>query len=522
MTNAKTVDSGQLPAIVVAGFADPPVSQLRSGCRRSCRQRRREAKVLVLLVISLSSIMGMVGLVLDTGLLISGFQDLHHATDAAAMAAAMDLLLGKTPAAATATASSYVATLNGLADAVVTVNIPPLQGAFAGQSNCVEVIATRVYQTHVMQIVGANSQQSYHVRSVAGYQPSTAGTAIVVLNPTPSPLTISPVPPLLPSYPALIGGLEVLGSGTAAVNGAVLVDTTWGGVDENGNPAGSGPGPPYGITCTPILALTHLNATDIRVAGGVDTPTNYGNYVSGKTSPLHCNRLPAPDPYLSLPVPTTTSDPVNVSPQLQGGVQVIGLPLIGAPTVLQPGVYEWIEIDSGQVVFQPGIYIIRNVNPLTGIALNIVAGTVTANGVMFYVTNSTNYDATLGAPDSSDGSTAPAATPLGGLIPSVSINAALSGSSFSPLASPGSPFNGMLLFQRREDYNPIVIVQSILVGSASFSGALYAKWGSVLFEGSGTYNVQIVAGTAALVPLMGMTFSPSTLLPPAQDVYLVE
>ena len=194
---------------------------------------------MVLILISLSTILGVVGLVLDSGLLMSGVQDLRHATDAAAMASAMDLRLGKTAAAATATAISYINNLNGLADAKVTVNIPPLQGAFAGQSNYVEVIATRIYQTQLIQFAGANSQQTYQARAVAGYQSSTAGAAIVVLNPAPSSLTITPVPPVLPAYPAILGGLEVLGAGTASVNGAVLVNTYWGGVDENGNPAGA-------------------------------------------------------------------------------------------------------------------------------------------------------------------------------------------------------------------------------------------------------------------------------------------
>jgi hypothetical protein len=494
----------------------------RLGYRRR-RLYHRGGKVLVLVVISLSAIVGIIGLVFDGGLLTADSQDLHHATDAGATAGAMDLLLGKPPAAATATATSYVSSLNGMADAQITVNIPPLQGDFSGQANYVEVLAKRVYQTRLMHILGASSQQPYTTRSVAGIRASTAGAAIVVLNPNPAPLSMSPIPMVLPAYPALIGGLEVLGLGTVGVNGAVLVDTGWGGVDENGNPAGIGPGPPYGISCTPLVGLTHLNARDIRVAGGVDNPSNYGNFTAGSKNPLHANRLPVPDPFKTLPAPTTTSDPANVSSQLRGGVQVIGVPLGSAPTVLQPGVYEWIEIVSGTVVFQPGIYIVRNVNPQTGIALNVLAGSVTADGVLFYVTNSPNYDGTTGAPDNADGESAPAAAfASSNLTPSVVINAALPGSDYSALNSLGSPFNGMLIYQRRDDVRPVVIVQESLLGTGSVSGIMYAKWGHVLFSGTGTYDVRIVAGTARLVTVLGMTIAPSKLLPPAQDVYLVE
>ena len=221
-------------------------------------------------------------------------------------------------------------------------------------------------------------------------------------------------------------------------------------------------------------------------------------------------------------MPTTTSDPTNVSTQYYGGKTVLQLPIIGGVTTLNPGVYDWIEIDSGAVVFAPGIYIIRNTNPLTGIALNIVAGTVTANGVMFYVTNSSGYDATSGTPDDNDGDSPPTTPWTSALLPSVLINAALPGSSFSPLASAGSPFNGLLIYQRRADFSPIVVAQSSLIGSSSFSGALYAKWGNVLFIGGGSYDMQLVAGTVGLVAVNGMSIVPSTLLPPAQDIFLVE
>ncbi|HEV2971729.1 MAG TPA: hypothetical protein VGY55_17255, partial [Pirellulales bacterium] len=160
-------------------------------------------------------------------------------------------------------------------------------------------------------------------------------------------------------------------------------------------------------------------------------------------------------------------------------------------------------------------------NPLTHVALNVVAGSVTANGVLFYVTNSTNYDATIGDPDNGDGETRPTSS-MAGMIPSVIINAALPGSSYSPLADPTSPFNGMLIYQRRADPRPIVVAQESLLGAGSLSGAFYAKWGHVLFTGTGAYNVRIVAGTARLITALGMTITPSPLLPPAQDVYLVE
>jgi hypothetical protein len=80
----------------------------------------------------------------------------------------------------------------------------------------------------------------------------------------------------------------------------------------------------------------------------------------------------------------------------------------------------------------------------------------------------------------------------------------------------------MLIYQRRNDFRPIVVIhQSILPGS-SLAGTIYARYGHVVFAGSGTYDVRIVAGSGRLVNLLGMTLAPTTLLPPAEDVFLVE
>jgi Flp pilus assembly protein TadG len=491
--------------------------------RRVVRQprRRRQGKILVFFAVALPVFFAIVGLVFDAGLMLAESQNLKHAADAGATAAAMELLLGKPAERAEATAESYLRDFNGIQNAEVAVHIPPTSGAYAGREEFVEVVASRPFHSRFMHIAGAPSENTISARAVAGFEDSTAGAAIVVLDPDPPPISIPNVALTLPAFPAIVGGLEVLGLGSVRVDGAVLVNTQWGGVDEGGNPAGVAPGPPYGITCMPLVPLTSLQARDIRVAGGVDNPDNYGNFASGESSPLRANRLPVPDPYESLPVPTTLSDPANVDPTLRGGVRVVQLPLLSPPTVLHPGVYEWIEITSGQVVFEPGVYIIRGVNPETQIGLMISAGTVTANGVMFYLTNSSGYDAVSGGPDADDGESPPVQTFPGTLLPSAVINVAIAGG-FSPLDDPGSPFHRLTIYQRRQDYRPIVIVhQNVLLGG-SFSGTVYAKWGHLSFVGNSTYDCRFVTGSARLVAVTSMTIAPHDLLPPARDVFLVE
>jgi len=485
--------------------------------------RNRKANVLVTLAIVLPVIVGFAGLVLDTSILMAERRNIQSVADAAATAAAMSIYQGGTVAAATAQATTCVQTDNGLSDATVAVNTPPTSGPYAGNSSYVEVTVTRQSQTFFIQLLGAASVQQVDAVSVAGAQASTAGAAVVMLDPNPPGITVNlaPVAPLSLSLPPILGGLQVLGLGQVQVNGAVLDNNQWGGVDQNGNPAGSKPGPPYAASCTPLLALTSLAANDIRVVGGVDNPHYYGSITRGKPSPLRCNALPVPDPYSSLPAPTVAADSKNVAATNYGGVTVLSLPLLSPPTVLKPGVYDWIQVVSGAVVFNPGVYIIRGVNPITQVGLNVIAGTVTANGVMFYITNSTTYSATSGAPDNADGNTVAPSGSLGNLVPGVVI-ASLLGSSYSPLSDSSSPFNGLLVYQRRVDRRPILFADEALILGGSLQGSVYAKYGQVIFAANGTYNMRFVAGSMLFLNVLQTSLSPSQLLPPAMDVYLVQ
>jgi hypothetical protein len=141
--------------------------------------------------------------------------------------------------------------------------------------------------------------------------------------------------------------------------------------------------------------------------------------------------------------------------------------------------------------------------------------------VLFYITNSPAYDPLIGAPDNADGEGRPTSSGVGGQA-SVVINAALPGSSFSPLQDPSSPFNGMLIYQRRKDYRPIVVSAQNLLGSPAIRGTIYAKWGHVRFLGDGAYDMPVVAGSVRFVAMLGLTIAPSQLLAPAYDVFLVE
>lgn len=489
-----------------------------AGVARPVR-RLRGGKILVLVAVLIPAFFGMAAVVIDGGLLMLLSRKYQHAADAAATAAAYDVALDS--GSPSTTADHFVRTINGLPEAEVTLNTPPASGAFAGRAGYVEVLAEESYAPKFAAAGGIGTDFVVRSRSVAGLEAATAEAAVVILDPSPPTVSLGVLPISLPSLTPLLGGLEVLGLGCLRVSGAILINNTWGGVDENGEQIG----PPsllrHAASCTPILPLTRVRASDVRVVGGIDHPASYGPLTASGTPPLRANRRPVPDPYRSLPAPTLSADPVNVSSTLRGGVTVINLPIL-PPVRLRPGVYDWIQVVTGPVVFDPGVYIIRDVHPITRIGLSILAGPVTAEGVMFYFTNSPGYSPASGTPDGLDGETSPGNTGVLTLLPSALINGALLSSRFSGLNSPGSPFHGMVMYQRRQDRRPILILGLPLLGSSSFSGNVYAKWGSVILGGTGTYRSAFAVGSLRILDVLDCRIEPTNPLPPAYDVFLVE
>ena len=495
-------------------------------CLPASRRRARRGKVLILLAICLPAICGMIGLVIDGGLLFSNGRQLQHAADSAATAAAMEKLWDKTNAQALAVAEQFIHEHHGLTSATVTLYSPPISGDFAGSSRHLQVVVELQQPTFFMRILNGRSAETICARATAGWEASSIPAAIVVLDPGPPPFAVSAIPPLLPPLPAILGGLEVLGVGKVEVNGAVHVNTEWGGVDENnkviGEPAGL-LGLSNAVSGTPLIGLSKLKARELRVVGGVDRVNNYGKLLDSDPPVLQAGRLPVPDPFKDLEVPTLASDPVNVKSTTYGGKTIVGIPIIGPTTTLQPGVYDYIEVVSGKVLFQPGVYIIRGKNPLTLLPLKILAGEVTADGVMFYITDTNTYTPASGTPDCFDGeTTAPTSGVVGTMVPAAVVNIGLLGSKFTGLNDPSSPYNGMLFFQRRFDRRPLVFVQENLLGTGSIRGNVYTKWGHTILAGKGDVDLRFVTGTMRIVALLDLQIEPTSFLPAAEDVYLVE
>ena len=181
------------------------------------RGRRRLGAILVWCALLLVVLIGMVGLVIDGALMMAAHRQAQNAADAAALAAAMDLMLGRSLADATASATTYVTdpNHNNLPSATVVVNTPPTQGAYAGASDYVEAIVTYPIPTFFIHVLpGIEQGQTVGGRAVAGSELVAAGDGVMVLDPNTWP------------------GLDVSGGGAIKVVGRVIVNSEGGGVDE--------------------------------------------------------------------------------------------------------------------------------------------------------------------------------------------------------------------------------------------------------------------------------------------------
>lgn len=496
---------------------------------------RRKGAVAVMVAIMLTMLLGLMGLVLDTGLLMATHRQTHNAADAAALAAAMDKLRGKSNADAAVTAGTFAANHGATVEAC---NIPPTSGPYAGIPNFVEVYATAPSTTLFMQLLGTNPNQQVRARAVAGFEAVSAGEGVAVLDPDARP------------------GLGASGNGSLRVNGRVVVNSEGGGVDENGVSVDNGN---TGYAARPGKGIW---AQSVDVVGGVESPGNFAMPEMwpnlGGPSPVRAKQLPEPDPLIELPIPTVALgvDPTNRTPTgndtgvsvTNNGNQNLFAPnrvatdgeMIGSyaasagEVILHPGLYNSIDITGGKVYFVPGIYVMK-AKKNNQSAIKITGGTIYGKGILIYNTGH-NFNPNDGTPDINDKKLKPPVddgATLGGFtvndsmllspIDTENINYTASRGPYTPPATAGniSVFNGMLFFQRRRSTQTI----SINGGgtTAALSGTLYAKWANFTLAGQGAYDAQFVAGSISITGLADVTvLSAGKARGKANQLFLVE
>lgn len=464
-------------------------------------ERKRDAKIVAFFALLLPALFGVLGLVVDGGIMLATHRQAQSAADAGALAAARDLLAGN-PSTMSTTAIALTGAFSNLSSAAVQVNSPPAAGNYAGKSKYVEVIVTVPVSTYLIQVLTNESTYVVSARAVAGIECFAPHELISCLAPTAVP------------------GLSIDGI-ALQVNGLIAVNSQGSGVDQN-NVAIN-----YGL---PASAVTLPNggtlcSTNLRVVGGV---ANAGNITAFTTAnpALSARLLPRTDPYLALPTPTTSTGLVAIYPSPDGTNRTapadFSLRLdAGQSFTLSPGIYASIEITGvgpGTVTFQPGIYVLQGGNA-AGHALSInTGGTIVADGVLFYNTG-TSFDVTTGVPDCNDSNTL--GMEPGATFGSVQIKAA--NITLTGLADTSNLLQGMVYYQRRWNTQSVSICSG--TSSTTISGTIYARWAPVSLTMSGNWQGQVAVGSLQMNGLTmnnAVSMSRGTTYAKSPQVFLVE
>jgi hypothetical protein len=457
-------------------------------CRPGPRFRR--GAILVKVALLMPILIGMLGLVIDAGLLMAAQRQAQNAADAAALAAAMDRVRGRPDADAQATADDFIERHASGVTAMPlvrgeTFNIPPYDGAYAGDDRFVEVIAELRVETLFIHVLGVARDRMVRARAVAGYEAVAAGEGVMVMDRLASP------------------GLSAKGNAWIRVNGRITVNSE---AEE-----------------AALAGKEGIHGTEIAVVGGVDNPDNFYNIIPGGPNPLLLGELPEPDPLLNLVTPmigngvdhtrrgtaritnnnsTFIGDEGGLNFRAEGGEILAGglYTASQGDSIFHPGIYSDIDIQGGNVIFLPGIYILRPTDNSDN--LKITGGTVTGRGILVYITGS-DYDPVTGLPDRSDHDQPPPA-PGGPKFASVSINAAAEltpidtqqynyPNAYAGATSVSDAFNGMLFYQRRRNTSSVTLTGNS--ASGGLTGTLYAKWAQFKITGQGSFDAQFLCGS---------------------------
>lgn len=136
---------------------------------------------MILTVLCMTCLLGLVGFATDVGVLLRQKRNMQTAADSAAVAGALELHYGDTTAAANAAAAQNGVTI-GTSGGAVTVNSPPLSGAYAGLPNYVEAIVSQSQSTVFMNLFNF-AAMTVTARAVA-HNGGSASCCVCVLSPS--------------------------------------------------------------------------------------------------------------------------------------------------------------------------------------------------------------------------------------------------------------------------------------------------------------------------------------------------
>jgi Flp pilus assembly protein TadG len=373
--------------------------------------RAERGQALPIIAVCFVVIFGFVALAVDVGAAQYRQRMQQTAADAAAIAGATQLEYSSLSSDVTAAAQAD-ATANGFTTGTndtVTVNWPPVSGHYIGSTSAVQVVISSTRPNFFGGIIGQNST------TVA-----TTATAILTSNGTaPCVYQLDP-------------------HGQFTENSGVLYAPTCG-IIANG-------------------ASTYNNGTITAATVGYAGTLTVNSVTWGDASPAPS--IPATDPCAQISgCAYLTNNPPATTPCLYNNLTV------HADTTLRPGVYcGGITVDSSNIVFNPGVYVLtgdftfNGANTITGTGVTFVmdSGSITMNG---------NGTITLSAPTTGSYANALFYQPKANTS-SPTLNSGHDGSLTGALYFPGATITG----NSSGDAWTLLIAASITLNSASLLG----------------------------------------------------
>jgi len=340
------------------------------------RLRRLEhGQVLALITMSMVILLGFLALAVDVGMLWSERRHMQTAADAAAVAAAVALREGVDVTTAGRSAATHNSFTNGSSSVTVTINNPPLSGAYAGNSSYVEAIVEQPQTTYFLRALGYTTVD-VSTRAVSG---EISGPACMYsLDPTDSK-TFS----------------ESGGTSSIVANCGLLVRSTdTDGLDVSG-------GGTLSASSIGVVATAYNNSSSTITPTPVTKIAPFGDPLSGVSAPSvgACNALTAANGH---GYSSTGGDTISQGTYC-GGISVSG----GKTLNLNPGTY----------VLMGGGLTVSGTSNLVGTGITFYNTVWTSSyPAGLKVGNSNQYKPIVFSGGSSTALTAPSSGPLQGIL----------------------------------------------------------------------------------------------------------
>lgn len=297
-------------------------------------------QVIVLIALMMTTLLLAIGLAVDAGQLFSARRTMQEAADAGAYGGALVLYQGGTTAQAKSAATTD-AIFNQLpSGTTVTVNSPPLSGAFIADARYVEVIL----QTQVRTALMPSQLTTVRVSGTAGTAPYNLPYAVMAVD-----------------QGNTNSALEVSSQGSISITGGgIMVNSSSGSAANNGG-------------------------------GTVSVPAGFNTDVVGSaagTFPnLRTGRKVAPDPFAGYPKPSTTG--------------LLSYAPACAPSVNQPGIYTTAFSSNCGYILAPGTFVFKgggiDLAGNSSLCTGATCSTPTAEGGVFLFLTKSNYPASGGS-----------------------------------------------------------------------------------------------------------------------------